>query len=259
MANAPKPTGLQESSSVVEIVSIPRKFQSNGFGALHQLFLPLLNLARDAYNVTGQDASETSYRAASCMAGELIRDLNFTPGRAFTKVPNFYTLDFQANRYQMETDVFAQDANSSAFFHVKIVGEIKGESFIVWDTATNKELFKFTLEEASKPEYLEREFPFIAYQARVNYTEISQSASDVLVEQLIDMQLAVMVSQKEVTVRVHKKPGDISINVQDPNSGQDILSLPAARLNNFPGLIKSIEQHISAHPLETAEAPVKTS
>jgi len=140
MANPQKPLGPQESSSVVEIASIPRKFQSSGFGALHQLFLPLLALARDSYkfqgdSANGQDPSEEAYRAASFMAGELIRDLNFTPGRAFTKIPNFYLLDFISNRIQVETDVFAHDGGSSAFFHVKIIGEIRGESFVVWDTS----------------------------------------------------------------------------------------------------------------------------
>jgi len=258
MANAPKPTGLQESSSVVEIASIPRKFQSNGFGALHQLFLPLLALARDAFNVQGQDASEVAYRAASCMAGELIRDLNFTPGRAFTKIPNLYQLDFQANRYQVETDVFAQDGNSSAFFHVKILGEIRGDNFAVWDSANNKELFKFTISEASKPEYFEREFPFIAYHARVNSAEFTQNASDILVDQVVDMQLVVSVLQKAVKVRIHKEAGDLYIGIQDFNTGNDIMRLPVVRLNNLPGLMKAIEQHMTTRPLEASEVPVKT-
>jgi hypothetical protein len=259
MANPPKPTGLQESSSVVEIATIPRKFQSTGIGALHQLFLPLLALARNAYNVQIQEAAEKGYRAATFMAGELIRDFNFTPGRAFTKIPNFYLLDFQTNRYQVETDVFAQDGGSSAFFRVKIVGEIQGEGFIVWDNSSDKEIFKFTLSEARKSEYFEREFPFIAYHARLNSSDFSQGASDSMVDQIIDMQLVVSVLQKGVKVRVHKKAGDLYLNIQDINTGQDIMRLPVVRLSYLPGMIKSIEQHLIAHPLETTEAPVKTA
>jgi hypothetical protein len=259
MANPPKPTALQESSSVVEIATIPRKFQSTGIGALHQLFLPLLALARNAYNVQVQESSEKAYRAASFMAGELIRDFNFTPGRPFTKIPNFYLLDFQTNRYQVETDVFAQSEGCSAFFHVKIAGEIQGENFVVWDPSIDKDIFKFTLSEARKPEYFEREFPFIAYHARVNSAEFSHDASDSMVEQIIDMQLVVSVLDKTVKIRVHKKVGDLYMNVQDINTGQDIMRLPVMRLNNLPGMMKSIEQHLIAHPLETSEAPPKTA
>jgi hypothetical protein len=49
------------------------------------------------------------------------------------------------------------------------------------------------------------------------------------------------------------------MNVQDINTGQDIMRLPVLRLNNLPGMMKSIEQHLIAHPLETSEAPAKTA
>jgi|GEM_PF-2274002 len=258
-ANIPKPATAQDSGSVVEIASIPRKFQTSGFGGLHQLFLPLLSLARDALKLHStlsncQDDSDVAYRASTYMAGELFRDINFFPARALAKIPNLYVLDFLNNRYQVETDVFAREEGASACLHVKIVGEINGDSFSIWDSSNNKEIFKFDLTDAGKPEYFDREFPFIAYNARENSAEFSKNKPDAMADQPIDMELVVSVLQKGVRVRVHKQVGDLYVQVRDLQTENDFMRLPIMRLNNIAGLMNDIEQHLNANPLASADA-----
>jgi hypothetical protein len=193
------------------------------------------------------------------MAGELVRDLNFTPGRAFTKIPHLYLLDFLNNQLQVETEVFAKEGGATAFFQVKIVGEITGDTFAVFDPARKREIFTFSLAEAGKPEFFELEFPFLAYHARLNSAEMTPNNTDLLVGQAISMELVVSVQQKGTRVCVHKEVGELFLNVRDVKTETDFMRLPAASLNNIAGLIIAIEEHLCGSPLESVVAPVNKS
>lgn len=235
----------QKSSCAVEIVSIPRKFQASGFGALHQLFLPLLALARDAYQGQANSSSEQAYRAASYMAGELLRDANFVPGRSFTTPPNTYVLNFQERSVEVEAEIFSESNDASALFRVKITGDILGEEFAVQDPSNHRPLFTFTLSEASKPEFFEREFPFMAYQVRSNAGPAASDASNELLDQEIDMQMGIGDGPAGLTVRISKRKGDPLIEVTDKKTGVCLVKLPCHHLNNIAGLQKAIKDHMT--------------
>jgi len=80
-----------------------------------------------------------------------------------------------------------------------------------------------------------------------------------MVDQIIDMELVVTVFQKGVKVRVHKQVGDLFLCVQDIKTGNNIMRVPAVRLNNLPALMKAIEQQLITNPVEGVEVPVKTT
>jgi hypothetical protein len=114
----------------VDIVSIPWHFLAVKYDQLDQIFLPLLASAQQANDILGVRGGgpESAANAAAHLAGELLRDVSFTPVRLLSvNAANAYLIDFEENSFQVETSVSARDDKRASLFRVKVAGAIRGE------------------------------------------------------------------------------------------------------------------------------------
>ena len=242
-------TELVTSSTTVDIVSIPWHFLAVKYDQLDQIFLPLLAQAQQANDILGvrTGGPDAVANAAAHLAGELLRDVSFTPVRSLSvNAANAYLIDFEENSFQVETSVSARDDHRASLFRVKVMGAIRGDKFLVADSVTNSTLFSFTRFEADKPEFFTTEFPFIAHQSRQNPAMFAGDNS-AMVQGVVDLVLSIPVGEETITVRVHKQSDTLSVEVKNPVTNETVMSLPLAALGNITKLVESIAQHLTSN------------
>jgi hypothetical protein len=240
---------LATSSTTVDIVSIPWHFLAVKYDQLDQLFLPLLASAQQANDILGvrTGGAEAALNAAAHLAGELLRDISFTPVRSLSvNAANAYLIDFGENSFQVDTSVSTRDEHRASLFRVKVMGAIRGDKFLVADPVTKNSLFSFTKFEANKPEYFTSEFPFIAHESRQNPMMFA-GENTAMVHGVVDLVLGVPVGEETITVRVHKQSDTVSLEVKNPITNETVMSLPLASLGNITKLVESIGQHLTAN------------
>jgi len=193
-------------------------------------------------------ASIPCHCAAAYLAGELLSDNSFSPTRSWTPpASNAFWIDLSENRFEAETALQNAGADQFAMFCVKITGAIRGDKFMVTDPGNNNSLFSFTRFEAEKPDFFLREFPFIAREARRDPTLFAEG-QEALLRGIVDLQVAVPVGGKTITVRVRKGTDNPSIEVKHPVTEATFMTLPVASLSNVPKLIESVAKHLALHP-----------
>jgi hypothetical protein len=242
-------TDLVTSSTTVDIVSIPWHFHAMKYDQLDQLFLPLLTAAQKANDILGvrTGGPESALNAAAHLAGELLRDVSFTPIRSLSvNAANAYLIDFAENSFQVETSVSARDDHRASLFRVKVMGAIRGDKFMVADSVTKTSLFSFTIFEAKKAEFFSSEFPFIAHESRKN-PAIFAGEDTAMVQGVVDLVLGVPLGGETITVRVHKQADTLSVAVKNPLTNETVMSLPLAALGNITKLVEGIAQHLAAN------------
>jgi len=242
-------TELATSSTTVDIVSIPWHFLAVKYDQLDQLFLPLLSAAQQANDILGVRAggAESALHAAAHLAGQLLRDVSFSPVRTMSvNAANAYMIDFAENSFQVETTVSTRDERRSSLFRVKVMGAIRGDKFIVTDPVTKSSIFSFTKFEAKKPDFFSSEFPFIAHESRQNPAMFTGDNS-AMVHGVVDLVLGIPVGEETITVRVHKQSDTLSVEVKNPITNETVMSLPIAALSNITKLVESIAQHLTAN------------
>lgn len=240
---------LATSSTTVDIVSIPWHFLAVKYDQLDQLFLPLLASAQQANDILGvrTGGAEAALNAAAYLAGELLRDISFTPVRSLSvNAANAYLIDFGENSFQVDTSVSTRDEHRASLFRVKVMGAIRGDKFLVADPVTKNSLFSFTKFEANKPEYFTSEFPFIAHESRINPMMFA-GENTAMVHGVVDLVLGIPVGEETITVRVHKQSDTVSLEVKNPITNETVMSLPIASLGNITKLVESIGQHLTAN------------
>jgi hypothetical protein len=243
-------TDLVASSSTVDIASIPWRFFAVKHDQLEQLFLPLFASAQRANDVLGVRAggAEAARQAAALLAGELMRDGSFAIVRLQSvNSAHAYMINFEENSFQVETSVNTRDARRASFFRVEIRGAIRGDKFLVSDPVTKNSLFSFTRFEANKPEFLLKEFPFIAHESRQN-PEMFVGDSSSMVRGVVDLVLGITVGDETFTVRIYKQSQTLTAEVRNPLTNQAIMTVPLAALGNITKLVETIAQHLSANP-----------
>jgi hypothetical protein len=243
---------LSASGSLVAIASMPGQFYAASYDLLEQLFIPLLSSAQEANDLFAIRVgdSKSALRAASYLAGELLRDTSFAPVRSMsTKAAHAYKVDLPANDFQTETRVFT--AGTSAVFRVKIQGAIRGDKFVVVDPESNNTLFSFTRFEAEKPDFFSRDFAFLAQESRKDPSMFGGGQS-ALAQGVVDLMLGVPVGGKTITVRVQKKEDGSAVDVKHSANNKTLLSLPLASLSNIGKLLETIAQHLSANAADLA-------
>jgi len=242
-------TELVTSSTTVDIVSIPWHFLAVKYDQLDQIFLPLLAQAQQANDISGvrTGGADSVANAAAHLAGELLRDVSFTPVRSLSvNAANAYLIDFEENSFQVETSVSARDDHRASLFRVKVMGAIRGDKFLVADPVTNSSLFSFTRFEADKPEFFTTEFPFIAHESRQNPAMFA-GGNSAMVHGVVDLVLGIPVGEETITVRVHKQSDTLSVEVKNPITNETVMSLPLAALGNITKLVESIAQHLTSN------------
>jgi hypothetical protein len=242
-------TELATSSTTVNIVSIPWHFFAVKYNNIEQLFLPMLSAAQQANDILGvrTGGAESAVNAAAHLAGELLRDVSFSPVRTMSvNAANAYLIDFGENLFQVETCVSTRDERRSSLFRVKVMGAIRGDKFIVVDPVSRTTLFSFTKFEANKPDFFSSEFPFIAQESRQNPAMFTGDNSS-MVHGVVDLVLGIPIGEETITVRVHKQSDTHSVEVKNPISNEIVLSLPIAALGNITKLVESIAQHLTAN------------
>ena len=241
---------LSASGSTVEIVSIPVPFYADKYGALDQLFLPLLTCAQRASDLMGIriHGDPSALHAAAYMAGELLRDTSFSPLRRLAiSTASLYVVDFLKDRFQVESSVFSPGKDTAAKLRVRIEGKIRGDKFQVFDPVTNNRLFSFTKFEADKLDFFVREFPFLANESRKDPTLFTEGPT-ALSQGVIDLVLGVPVRGATAMVRVQKGANSVSAYVKSTATGATIMELPLASLNNLAKLTETIGEYLSANP-----------
>src|SRR5689334_2069161 len=242
-------TELATSSTTVNIVSIPWHFFAVKYNNIEQLFLPMLSAAQQANDILGvrTGGAESAVNAAAHLAGELLRDVSFSPVRTMSvNAANAYLIDFGENLFQVETCVSTRDERRSSLFRVKVMGAIRGDKFIVVDPVSRTTLFSFTKFEANKPDFFSSEFPFIAQESRQNPAMFTGDNSS-MVHGVVDLVLGIPIGEETITVRVHKQSDTHSVEVKNPISNEIVMSLPIAALGNITKLVESIAQHLTAN------------
>ena len=236
------------SGAVIQIASIPRQFYIDSFGSLSEFFLPLLDLTRQALETQKlrENKDKTAaYNAASHLAGELLREGNCMIGREFLNAANSYQIDFENDQFAVTAQVFAVGGGTAAFFFVRITGKIMAEGFSVTDPRTNKDLFHFSEAEARKPDFLLREFPFIANQSRLNPATASASGANAANDQAVDIQMVISVLGEDRAIRICKQKGEDRLDVQDTGRDVRVAYFPASCLCDFPKLTLAIQEYMT--------------
>ncbi|MFZ0135480.1 MAG: hypothetical protein WAK89_00345 [Candidatus Sulfotelmatobacter sp.] len=244
---------LSASGSIVAIVSIPGQFYAASYDLLEQLFIPLLASAQEANDLFAIRVgdSKSALRAASYVAGELLRDTSFIPVRSLTtKAAHAYKIDLPANQFQAETRIFVE--GTSSMFRVKVQGAIRGDKFIVVDPESKNTLFSFNRFEADKPEFFVRDFPFLAQESRKDPAMFG-GAQSALVQGVVDLMLGVSVGGKTIMVRVQKSEDASSIEVKHSTTNKTLTNLPITALSNIGKLVETIAQHLSSNPADQTE------
>jgi len=242
-------TELATSSTTVDIVSVPWHFLAMKYDQLDQLFLPLLSSAQQANDILAlrTGGAESALNAAAHLAGELLRDVSFSPVRTMSvNAANAYLIDFGENSFQVETSVSTRDERRSSLFRVKVMGAIRGDKFLVTDPVTKSSLFSFTKFEANKSDFFTKEFPFIAHESRQDLAMFGGDNST-MVHGVVDLVLGIPVGEETVTVRVHKQSETLSVEVKNPVTNETVMSLPIASLGNIAKLVESIAQHLTTN------------
>jgi hypothetical protein len=247
---------LAGSGSTVEIASIPCQFHAAKCDVPDQLFVPLLSAAQQANDIMALRLGDekAAQRAASYLAGELLRDNSFLPSRSWMTSPSHaYLIDLLGNRFQMEARVFnTSNDKSSSMYVLRVKGAIRGDKFVVVDPVTGVTLFSFTRFEAEKPDFFARDFPFIAQEARKNPSMFG-GGNDVLADGLIDLMIGVPVDGRTVTVRIQKQAGALSFEVKHHPTNEVFMSMPLGALGNIPRLAEIVSRQLSANA--TAASP----
>jgi hypothetical protein len=240
---------LGASGSTVEIISIPCQFHAPKYALLEQLFIPLLSSAQQANDLMGLRVGDdkSAHRAASYMAGELLRDETFGPVRSLmASAAHAFLIDFVGNNFQAETSVFSAGGGKASLFRLKVTGAIRGDKFVVEDPSTNNTLFSFTRFEADKPNFFARDFPFLASEARKEHAASTGGPAE-LVHGVIDLMLGVPVGGKTITVRVQKQAETLSVEIKHPSTNETVMSIPLAALSNIAKLAETIAKHLSSN------------
>lgn len=239
---------LSASGSTVDVASIPCHFQAAKYDVLDRLFLPLLTLAQQANDLMGLRVGDdkSALRAASYLAGELLRDTNFAPVRSLVNSAHAYVVDLPGNSLQVQTNVFTTGAGKSSLFRLKVKGAIRGDKFVVMDPETNNTLFSFTRFEADKPDFFTRDFPFLAQESRKDPTMFGggQAAS---AQGVIDLMLGVPINGKTLMVRVQKQNDAATVEVKHITNNKTLMTLPLASLSNIAKLVETVGRHLSAN------------
>jgi len=242
--------GIAGSGSIVDIVSIPCHFHVPSCDLFDQLFVPLLSSAQEANDLMGLRVGDdkTALRAASYLAGELLRDNSFIPVRSqITSASHAYLIDLPGNNFHAETSVFAATGRRAAMFRVKVTGAIRGNKFVVGDPLTGATLFSFSRVDAEKPDFFRRDFPLLAEESRKNPAK-SAGDRDNLLNGMVDLVLGVPVGNKTVTVRIQKQAETSSVEVRHHPANSAIMTAPLAALGNLSKFIAIIGEHLAGTP-----------
>jgi hypothetical protein len=235
---------LSATGTTVDVVSIPCHFHAVRYHLLDQLFIPLLSFAQEANDLLGLRVGDdkSALRAASYLAGELLRDKSFSPSRSsMSKASHVYLIDLPGNNFQAETSIFG---DKGSIFRVMVKGPIRGDKFVVTDPASNGVLFSFTKFEANKPEFFVRDFPYLAQEARKDPALFSGGQGSVF-NGVIDLMLGVQVGEKMVTVRVQKLADSMSVEAKMADTNKTIMNIPQSSLGNLSKLVETITQHLT--------------
>jgi len=217
---------------------------------LGQLFVPLLCSVQQANDLTGTGPKDenSAQQSAALLAGELLRDVSFAPSRSvITSATNRYLLDFLKESFRVETEVFSTQSGTEALFRVTVNGQIRGDEFRVLDVTTGNTLFSFTRYQAEKRDFFEREFPFLAQEARKDPTMFGEG-NKVLSFQTVSLTLGIPLSGKVHTVKVESEEGSLCAEVKNPSDNAVIMKLPVASLNNIGKLVQGIADFVNANP-----------
>ena len=241
---------LAASGSTVDIVSIPCRFHASRYDLLDQLFIPLLTSAQQANDLMGLRVGDnkSALQAASFLAGELLRDNSFAPVRTMgSSARHAYLIDMVANTFQAETNVFSKVGEKSSMFRLQVAGAIRGDKFVVADSITGLTLFSFTRFEAEKPDFFQRDFPFLANEARKD-PSLFAGGKETLVHGVIDLMVGVPVAGENVTVRIQKSANSSTVEVRHHPTNAVVMSLPLGVLSNISKLVETVSLHLATNP-----------
>jgi len=236
------------AGSAIEIVSIPWHFYASTYARLDNLFLPILSSAQRSGDLMGVRArdNKAALEAAACMAGELLRNPSFAPVRpSLSGSHDNYALDFVEDSFRVRASVYHGHSGKEAMFRVNVKGRIRGDAFVVSDSASDTILFSFSRFEAEKPEFFTREFPFLAQEARKEAI-VSQHAKPGSPQETVDLMLGVPTRNAIVTVRIEKKPASNCAEIKSPVTGESIMTIPASALNNVSKAVKTIGDFLAS-------------
>ncbi len=185
-------------------------------------------------------------RAASFLAGELLRDKCFSPGRSMmTKASHSYLIDLPGNDFHVEASIFSTVGGKSSLFRVQVKGPIRGDKFAVVDPVTKDTLFFFTRFEADKPGFFARDFLFLAQESRTS-PKMSAEGQVALAHGVVELMLGIPVDGKTITVRIQKQAETMSADVKIAATNQSVMSVPLSALGNIAKLVEAISQSLSA-------------
>lgn len=221
-------------------------FYTSAFGAPDMLFSTLLAGAREANLVTAGAQQSSGQAPAACaetyMAGLLLRDENFVPARVMRGYAHHYQLDFAAGVIRLRTELYAAEDRVRSLFGVSLEGPITGNEYVVRDAVTRRVLAGLNEEQILKPAFFSQELPLIAYRGQRAPQAAPIGANAAMVDEDLELQLAVGSGQDKRKVQVVKLCGEWQAKVLDCTSGEPLCFLPLDCLNNFKSLKEALSR-----------------
>lgn len=254
MAKNPIDSRSIDSSGVVAIANLQRVFYTHSYGPPDLLFESLLIGARESYEATSRGKSDpregneatAGVAAGVFMAGTLLCDDHFVPARVSNPSENMYTLDFVEGTLHVTTQIYAEDGSATSYFAVSVGGKILEKTFLVRNAVTERVLAHISEDEIRKPHFFTQDLPFICKNTQFDPGLISSTGESALLDQSIELRLAVQVNGHLRDVCVRKEKGEGQGHALDPKTGRSLCVLPMDSFNNLAQLIATLPVFLAA-------------
>ena len=174
------------------------------------------------------------------MAGSLLCDDHFVPARVSNLSENMYTMDFLTGLLHVTTQIYAEDRNTTSYFGVSVGGRILENTFVVRNSVTDRVLAHISEDEIRKPHFFTQDLPFICKNTQFDPSLISGSGASALLDQSIELRLAVEVNGHFKDVYIRKEKGEGQGHALDPKTGRSLCVLPMDSFNNLGQLISTL-------------------
>jgi hypothetical protein len=121
----------------VDIVGFPQLLHTRSFGNPDLLFLPLLELARDAVvfgeklAAHGENREHAIMMSGIRMATTLMGESSFSLSTRGLAEENHYTVDLDGETFSLSTRLYAMVSRRTSMFHVEIAGKIREGPYVV--------------------------------------------------------------------------------------------------------------------------------
>lgn len=231
----------------VEIAGFPQILFTRTFGDPDMLFVPLLDAAREAYNMIDRLVSRGEKRDSAVMlsgmqlASSLLRDSSFSLVARGLAHENSYLVDLDNDALLVKTRLFAIVSRRTSFFKVEIAGRLSEGMYVVRNAAQSTVIVQVEEERLRQPNFFSTALAQECLRTQIEQERFGQIDDSTQAQAHQEIRMMVHVTGNKIPVILRQKEKGGSWDIVDGRKQEWVGSVGPELESSLNNVIQSIQ------------------